>query len=411
MDPMEFNPMIVTEEMIQDSLEIIAGIVGIKWLNRRIQRAKSRTKPKNLRTYSYLRPQKFHPLVDLSMEFERWRETGARAEPAPAIVRIGILGESLKLVRTQPGFDMLVQRLKKSREFESAAFEVEAAASYVRRNWKVKFVETGGKRTPDLHVTRNDCSTFWVECKLRDRLTERDKLITSIWDDLALSLLKEMELRRLNYLIAVASKSDPERQDVEYLRDVILNAIQSGGIGSFDPSSQTIGMVDDAGGKYEFVVHKLGDPDELLACYPVSVDTIKSFDISKCGCEGTDKSLDGPIRNPVFIGLKSHSLPDRVSGVVNALKAAVGQIPHDGSGVVWIRVPDNQWAYTLDNSFSQVKEIIQRELSGEHNCRINAAIVTTGRFRKVQKDGLEALLYETLQLVIEHSNPRKPYIA
>jgi len=412
MEPMGLSPIVVTEEILRESLKIASGVVGTRWLNRRIQEATGRTKPRNLRTYSYLRPQRHHPLVELFLEFERWRETGARTEPAPAIMRIGVLADSLKLVRAQPGFEKLVPRLKKSGEFESAAFEIEVAASYRRRNWRVEFVETGDNRTPDLCVTRNDGSTFWVECKRRDELTKRDRLVESIWDDLALSLLKELGPRRLNYFVAVASKHDPKRRDVDRLRRCILMAIESGGMGSFDPLSQTTKMVSDIDGDYEFAVQKLAEPDESRADYPVSTETMMSFDVSKCGWEKSEDSLKPPVvRNPVFIGLKSYSLSDRVSGVVDALKAAVGQIPEDGSGVVWIRVPDNQWAYTLDSSFAQVRQLLQHELSGEHNRRINAVIVTTGGFRKVQKDGLEALSYEMLQVLIEHSNPRKPYIA
>lgn len=412
MEAMGLSPITLTEAMLAESIETITAIVGTRWISRRLQQAAARTKPRTLRTYSFLRPQPHHPLVELFLEFERWRETGARAEPAPAIVRIGLLAESLKLVRAQAGFDKLVQRLKKSSEFESAAFEVEVAASYLKRSWTVEFVETGDNRTPDLRVERGDGSPLWVECKRRDQLTKRDKLVKSIWDDLALSLLKEMGPRRLNYFVGVASTHDPQRRDVARLQHFILDSIESGGIGGFDPVSQTTKMVSDIDGEYEFVVQKLADPDETRIDYPVSTETITSFDVSKCGWEKSQDSLKQPIvRNPVFIGLKSHSLPDRVSGVVHALKAAVGQIPKDGSGVVWIRVPDNQWAYALDSSLGRVKELLQHELSGDQNRRINAVIVATGRFRNVRKDGLEALGYELLQVVIEHSNPRKPYVA
>ena len=403
--------MILTEAMLRESIETITGIVGTRWISRRLQQATARTKPRNLRTYSFLRPQPHHPLVELFLEFDRWRETGSRAEPALAIVRIGLLAESLKLVRAQAGFDKLVQRLKKSREFESAAFEAEVAASYLKRSWTVEFVETGDSRTPDLRVKRGDGSPLWVECKRRDQLTKRDKLVKSIWDDLALSLLKEIGPRRLNYFVGVASTHDPQRRDVERLRHFILSSIDSGGIGGFDPVSQTTKMVGVFDGEYQFVVQKLAEPDETRIEYPVSTETITSFDVSKCGWEKSPDSLKPPIvRNPLFIGLKSYSLPDRVSGVVHALKAAVGQIPEDGSGVVWIRVPDNQWAYALDSSLARVKELLQHELSGDQNRRINAVIVATGGFRNVQKDGLEALGYELLQVVIEHSNPRTPYV-
>jgi len=276
----------------------------------------------------------------------------------------------------------------------------------------VDFVETGDNRTPDLLVKRDDGSALWGECKRRDQLTKRDKLVKSIWDDLALSLLKEMGPRRLNYFVGVASTHDPQRRDVERLRHFILNSIESGGIGGFDPESQTAKMVSDIDGEYEFVVQKLAEPDETRIDYPVSTETITSFDVSKCGWEKSQVPQNPQVvRNPVFIGLKSYSLPDRVSGVVHALKAAVGQIPEDGPGVVWIRVPDNQWANALDSSLAQVKELLQHELSGDQNRRINAVILTTGGFRNVQKDGLEALSYELLQVVIEHSNPRKPYVA
>lgn len=398
---------------ILNFIPVVADVVGPEWLLRKIREAESqRSRPKNLRKYSYLYEPSLHPLVEWSMECERWRKaclkTG-RLELSESVIKMASLGRALALAKPQSNFQRLVRRLKDKDQFEAAAFEVEVAASYVARGWSVEFVEEGKERTPDLRVAREDGVFFWVECKRRDVLTERDKRIQSIWRDLESSLLRHLGPRQLNYLVAVKARIDPERKDVEYLRQIILDGIEGRGLSTFDSQTKAATATVDPTGRFEILIQKLSGPDEVIESDRIGFGATEDFDRVVIGAEAmVNEAGKSHFRNPVMIGFKTAIPPDRVSGVVDALRAAVGQLPEGGPAVVWIRIPDNSWGDGLSKAFSRVERLLRDQLTGQSNRRVNAVFVMTRMFERREKDGLQGLGYRPLIIRVDHDNPSAP---
>jgi hypothetical protein len=292
--------------------------------------------------------------------------------------------------------------LKQIDSFDAAAFEVEVAASYVAQSYTVEFIEEGTERTPDLEVTIHDGRTFLVECKCREPGTERDKRVESIWTRLETSLLSYLRPRRLNYLILIKARTDPDWEDVDYLKEIILNAVKLEGM-----KSGSGWAVADPREKFEILVRKLSDPDEVIQTNQMGLVTTESFDQGVFGGEWMiDDARKSFARNPMFLGFKTATPPDWISGVVNLLDTARGQLPESGPGIVWIRIPDVSWKEGVIEPLERVEELLKDKLTGQHNRRINAAFVMKRVFEQAEVDGNPGLVCRPLVIRIDHNNPR-----
>lgn len=395
-------------------ISIASETIGADWLMRKIKEEEQRRDKDKLnidnRKHSYLfRPQS-HPLVLWAIETEQWRKScldSGKMELNEAVLKFAILGKALKKAKACNGFEKLISRLKLDSGFDSAAFEVEVAESYMARGWIVEFIEEGKKKTPDLKITRDNGSVFWVECKCRDSLSERDKNIQTFWADLESSLLRILGPKKLNFAIFVKALNDPLLAELSGLRDFILDAIENGGVGLFDIATSRIHPVKDSTGKFLVAVTKLTVPDEKIKTKGIGFQSSENFDRLKIFTEGkVDERGDNYFRNPTIIALKNSQPSDKVSGIIHAFKSATGQLPEEGPGVIWIRIPDNMWSDDIDGSFKQAESLIRDELRGANNRRVNAVMLMTRIFHKLAKDGLTGLGYKPLILRIEHVNPR-----
>jgi hypothetical protein len=320
-----------------------------------------------------------------------------------------MLGKWLALVNSMKNFQRLVRRLKNIDQFESADFEVEVAAGYSREGCDVEFVEEGTEKTPDLKVSPKYGRVFYVECKRRDSLTERDKKITTGWTELEARLLRVLGPQRLNYVIVVKANSDPLAGDVEYLYQLIVGSFKSGGMGHLDTKTKTVMTIEDPSGRFHIAVQKLAEPDQVIETNWIELRGAEDFDRVIIGCEskneGSGKSF---VRNPIMICLKTAIAPDRVSGVVDALRSATCQLPEGGPGIVWIRVADSSWRREMGESFERARRLLREQLTGSWNQRVNAVFIMTRVFRNMEEDGLQGLAYSPLIVGIDHDNPATP---
>jgi hypothetical protein len=175
-----------------------------------------------------------------------------------SILKYSILGKALERVLGLNGFEKLEPRLKLKAEFYSAAFEAEIASSYVLRGWEVEFVEEGNNRSPDLKVTRED-GPFFAECKCRDVLTERDRMITLFWVELESGLLRLLGPRKANVAVFVKSLSDPVYSEIDPLKSFILHQIEN--IMAVEINSAEKDQIIDPSQKYVMKIYKLSEPD------------------------------------------------------------------------------------------------------------------------------------------------------
>jgi hypothetical protein len=119
-----------------------------------------------------------------------------------------------------------------------------------------------------------------------------------------------------------------------------------------------------------------------------------------------DENNKSYVKNPMMIGIKNTIPSDKVTGIIHGFKSGVGQLPKEGPGVIWIRVPDNSWNDNLDQSFTQAESLLKSELTGTHNQRVNAVYLMTRIFQKLENGEHKGLGYKPLILNVAHDNPR-----
>lgn len=412
------NPEGLSVHEVMNSVRVIAEVLGGDWVMKKIKQEKKlieqfRLASKN-RKHAYLYKPEPHPLIAWALEFEQWqnasRESG-RFELKESVLKLAILGQSLDRSRYQSGFEKLVGRLKQKESFFSAAFEVEVASSYCNKGHSVRFVEEGTERTPDLRVTACDGSYFWVECKSRDRLTERDATIEALWKDLEASLVREIGPQRKNVAIIVKSLQDPKRCEIDGLRIFLLSSLQAGGIGKVDPASGATELVPDPTKNYLVAVQPLLASDSEIEGDGLQFQSSEKFDRFLMHAEmRVDENKICLIKNPFVIGFSNSQPSDKVSGIIHGFNSAVGQLPKEGPGVVWIRVPDNSWNDDFDASIAKAESMLKSELQGEMNRRVNAVFLMTRIVHQVQNGSENGLAYRPVLLAVQHTNPRRTVV-
>lgn len=249
---------------------------------------------------------------------------------------------------------------------------------------------------------------FWVECKCRDILTERDKKINVIWTELESALLREFGPKKINAAIIVKSLRDPVRDDIDGLLSFILDCTNNAQV-SNPGEAEEIRSISDHTNNYQIAVNILSNADEVIESQGISFNSSEKLDRMTMLAEmKIDKNNKSFVKNPIMIGFKNAIPSDKVSGIIHGFKSAVGQLPKEGPGVVWIRVADNSWNDNLDQSFAQAESLLKSELTGVQNQRINTVYLMTRIFQKLEKGNHKGLSYKPLILNVTHDNPRKP---
>jgi hypothetical protein len=276
----------------------------------------------------------------------------------------------------------------------------------VLRGWEVEFVEEGINRSPDLKVTREDGS-FFAECKCRDVLTERDRMITLFWVELESGLLRLLGPQKANVAVFVKALSDPVFSEIDPLKSFILH--QTENIMAVEINSAEKDQIINPSQKYVMKIYKLSEPDIETESDGLGFNSSKDFErvcmIAEMKITDDKKTF---VRNPIILGFTNAIPSDKVTRIIHGFKSAVGQLPETEPGVVWIRIPDNAWNSDLNNSFLAAEELIKSELSGIHNTRVNAVILVTRIFERLEQDNLTGLGYKPLIKIIEHDNPKHP---
>ena len=399
----------LNETLILRYVQVVLETVDANWLAKKMDSYTNRPKPSKLRTHSYLYKKGPHPLVAWAIQVDKWRTKcleSERIELNKDVMKLAEFGRSLSLVRTQKGFERVLGRLKDPRQFHPAVFEIEVAASYVEKEWKVDFVEEGSIRTPDLLVTRTDSSQFWVECKRRDLLTKVEARRQDFWAQLESRLLGKLGPSKMNYLIFIKALAEPEHAQMKELLNFVLRNCTDKGVGTYLPDQPTIKSESDPTGMFQVVIRKLTEPDEEFNACEIgfraeSVDRSAIVAEHRVTDDGTSLCS-----NPIMLGFSNHNKINRVKGIQSALKSGVGQLPRDGPGVMWIRIADDAWNEDLPGSFEEARALLRKELHRNHNRRVNAVFVVTRLFEKHQKDELTGLYYRPFVMRIDHDNPR-----
>lgn len=404
---------------IRDALDAIAALLGQKWIERKLREEESvrqqiRATVDN-RKHSYLLRKAPHPLILWCIFTRTWLDSPAdRDVPIPqSTYRLAVLAAAIASAKGARGFENLVPRLKRESEFESAGFEAVVAASYVDSGYDVEFVPvTPGAQTPDLRVRMPDGHEFWVECKCRDVVAERDRRVAGFWRDLQSLLMQRLGPSKTNVMIAIKCLGEPAREDLKPLRDFVLDRIRvTPPMNMFrEPIrlSKPIKISPIAGEfrAYEIAAQVIAPPDEEYDVDSFGFNCSEDFEYFTSGAECMHLVEGGArVKNPFCYAFKVDLPSDVVPGILNTFKSAVDQLPREGPGVVWLKIPDGAWGDDLEGFMSRVVESLRRELSGDHNRRVNAVIIHARGFDATPTDG-DPPIYRSVQLMVEHANPR-----
>ncbi len=408
----QVNPVNANE--ILSYVEVVSTMVGENWLNKtkkkesEFRQEAQRLASKGKINYIY-RPEP-HPLIAWFLEFEEWldacRKSG-RMEANIAVLRLTTLGRCLNQTRHLPGFTKLVNRLKHKDSFYSAAFEVEIADSYCNNGHKVTFIdESTNSRTPDLRVQKPDGSHFWVECKCRDKSTQRDQTNNSIWEELEQSIFKVIGRNKHNAAFIIRSKSDPTRDEIAELRDFLLKSLASGGIGKYDINTGAFDLAQGPTEKYLVAVQPLAVTDDEIKIDGIKLQS-KLFDRYLVAFEfRAEGNQPANYRNPTIFGYINDHPSDVVKNIIHGFSSAVGQLPKEGPGIIWIRIPDNSWDDDFDTNVRKAETLLQSELTDDMNRRVNEIFLMTRVARAIHNGSQIGFSYTPITLSVRHPNPR-----
>jgi hypothetical protein len=399
---------------IRASVQTVADIVGEQWIQKRLDKIGSQISPKDLRRYTFLSRQSPGNLIEWFREYRHWKQaydvSGQWIYSLP-VMKLAALGQALDATRSLLNFERVIPRLRIPHDFDAVCFEVEVAAIYLHEGYEVDFVaEEKATKTPDLRITTHSGQVIWVECKRRDMLTRRDREVISVWEHLRADLLRELGFKRLNYIVAITAHEDPGRKDITSLYQLIMGSIDVANEDPLENSTQGVYTAVDPTERFEVSIQRICGSDQAIEASSLDLTLLESFDEGFIGGEiGVNEAGIIAHRNPIVLGFRTDTSSDRVAGLEDTLNTAMNQLPHEGPGVVWIRIPDGHWKYETTDPWQRAENLLKRKLNGQYNQRVNVVVLTTNVEVLIKQDKGEGILYARDKLVVTHDTPRTPF--
>jgi hypothetical protein len=287
------------------------------------------------------------------------------------------------------------KRLEDAEEFEKAIYEIKVASSLRRNGFKVYFVEERVEKTPDFFVEKDGEKTY-IECKQKDKKSERDQRNENLWNTVLTSSLKFMDRVKKNYGIVVKSEVDLSNKNSSLLINYIQNLIRNSQSGTYRE------------GDFEIISKELGEFDEIFkGSFSINLDEfgVKANFPTAIFYQNAivrfSETFKVEYKNPRFIGFVSTVIPDRIKSILGSLDHAYKQIPKGGPGIVYIEI--NTSLYKDPQEIARDLEFVKKRLNGKLNLitRVNAAILTASSY--VQKE--EKTFYRVEISCFRNSNP------
>lgn len=389
------RPIKVNE--IVEAIGLVEKFAGKHWVEKKKRQISRHNKPRRLFHSIYKKGP--HPLITLILESEQALtqiRSGHRKNIPEPIARCLLLAQNIWHCQNCKGFDDRIgDNIKKTEEYASTYFELEVAAYYITLGHEVEFLKETknqkGVRTPDLLVRTNEQQYFHVECKHKET-TARESRVNQIWQEVEKKIYDYLHTNHLNFLVIINAKTDPERQDVEQLVKWIRTEIDKAR--ELKPNSNEFPRyICNNSSKYEVKLRKICENEVITqgSLYELDIgeelDKLLfdvSFNPSKHIQSPFNINLDGEThmltasfpddtqkvsvswKNPSFIGFRCDVPPDRVIGVKQSFKDAVGQIPDDSWGIIWINLPFYRFKYQVDQDTYRAQKLIENEFASYH---------------------------------------------
>lgn len=358
-------------------MALVRELVGDVWLSKELEKISSYKPPTKLRKLSFIDyAEKFHPLAFLIYQADKQLKSCMEEkffEVSEEILRLSYLGENLSVLKEQnvKGLDSKIQDLTSpdKKLFDKTTYEIEIAAAYARKGYSVEFVETKSKearKTIDLLINKE----VEVECKKKDRQTDRDIRNTEYWKLIMRKASGMMEHFGLNYAVFIKTQRDPEKEDAEFILQQLQELIKKRRQGRFAFQDSSIGIT----------LQILSAKDQEIESKGIDFGTSEELDyvvpVMEFKKDGEGKVF---IRNPRFFGFKSAVLPERITSVIKSIKDAKQQLSGNRPGLIYVNLNmiDRKM---IDKDFERLDSLIKDLL--KNNSNISGVVITTEFFVK-----------------------------
>jgi hypothetical protein len=275
-------------------------------------------------------------------------------------------------------------------------YEIHVAAAYVRRGYEATL--HGAAEGHDITVLCGE-KPVYIECKRKDRETQRDLAASRVWISVTEATLGLMQRKQLNGVVFVRSEKDPSACDVGQVVSKIQDILEQFRLGSedsdvtltFDSGTNTftVSLCDMAAGGHMprvanvLQISSIRTSDELfrglmrlLARVRRGFETARSVVEVWPPFDATDQ-LRRSVRRFTsfrFACAGSDEQRDYVKTVLQTLAEARDRLPPSGPGIVYIDIPSLH-RVPVDERLEQIGEGLEPQLRAQ-NTRINALILT-----------------------------------
>jgi hypothetical protein len=358
-------------------MSLVRELVSDTWLSKELEKISSYKPPQKLRKLSFIDyAKKFHPLAFLIYQEDKQLKPCVEKkffEISEEILRLSYLGENLFVLKEQDtkGLHDKIQDLTSpdKKLFNKTTYEIEVAAAHVRKGYSIEFIETlskEGRKTPDLLINNE----VEVECKKKDRATDRDIRNTEHWKLIIRRASGMMEHFGLNYSVFIKTQRDTEKEDTEFILQQLQELIKERKQGRFTFRDRDIGIT----------LQILSVKNQEIKSKGIEFGTSEELDYviqaMEFRKEGEGKAL---IRNPRIFGFKSVELPERISSIVESIKDAKRQLSGKRSGLIYVNLNmiDRKM---IDKDFERLDRLTKDLL--KNNSTVSGVVITTEFFGK-----------------------------
>jgi hypothetical protein len=362
------------------------AVIGEDWLKERVRASHAPVGTRRGFTPSVIGSidkARAHPLALEIREIT----SGSRDTP----LRLDLMESCLEELWPRINLAKLRARLREDAEYEKAEYELLVAAGYSRHGLDTvpNFAETG----PDILVIGND-SHVWIECKKKDARTSLQEKVDKFRSRVDNELVLQLEREQLNCHVAFEVLDDPTPVDPQAVVDATLAISRSREIATeflFDRLRVSVLRLAAPGGSVP------GDLIDMLRT--------KTPGAFRAKAHHNDGEIDrSRWHDPIQV---QWSIPEDQTGrsrsIENSLREAVGQIPREGPGIVYIDVNCREW-YESERLLKDLIIDVKRLLKGSFR-RFNH-VVLTSLFATKSRDDFETLGFHAA--VATQERPRSP---
>lgn len=363
-------------------MALVKGLVGSAWLSENLGKINAYKPPRKKRKLSFIDyTEKFHPLAFLIYQADKQLKSCLEKkffEVSEEILRLSYLGENLFILKNQntKGLDKKIRDLTSSDKalFDKTTYEIEVAATYAKKGYPVEFVETRseeGIKTPDILISFQN--GVEVECKKKDRESDRDIRNVEYWKLIVRKASGMMEHFGLNYAVFIKTQNDPEKRDIEFILKQLQELMEERKEGRFGFQNRGIGIT----------LQTTSEKDQQIESSGIQFGTSEELDYVVSAMEIRKEEADNVfVRNPRIFGFKSAVIPERITSVIESIKTAKQQLSGERPGLIYVNLNmiDRKM---MGKDFKRLDFLVKDLL--ENNSTISGVVITTEFFTKDER--------------------------